>query len=169
MDIRSSAFVPLFLSWAIMGLWHGANWTFVAWGLYHAVLIFVFRVFYSLNFLSSKLNIIDICWHFCTLYLIMLSWIFFRSESLHDSITLYQAFFDINRYFYLGLKENYYLIAATLLCGFYLSYYWTKLNNKSLLFYSGFRSITISLTNAIMVILIIVFMDDNMPFIYFQF
>ena len=33
----------LFLTWAIMGLWHGANWTFVFWGLYHASMIFLER------------------------------------------------------------------------------------------------------------------------------
>ena len=30
----------LFLTWGIMGLWHGANWTFVIWGLYHATLVY---------------------------------------------------------------------------------------------------------------------------------
>ncbi|MFQ5418588.1 MAG: MBOAT family O-acyltransferase, partial [Myxococcota bacterium] len=34
----------LFLTWAIMGLWHGANWTFVLWGVYHAVLVYLHRV-----------------------------------------------------------------------------------------------------------------------------
>ena len=33
----------LFASWAIMGLWHGANWTFMFWGLWHAMIIFFYR------------------------------------------------------------------------------------------------------------------------------
>ena len=36
----SSKNKALFLTWAIMGLWHGANWTFVFWGLYHALMVF---------------------------------------------------------------------------------------------------------------------------------
>jgi|TARA_B110001450_G_scaffold206699_1_gene196894 alginate O-acetyltransferase complex protein AlgI len=169
MDIRSLAIVPLFLTWGIMGLWHGASWTFVAWGLYHAILITVFRVLYSLSFLSSNRKILDLFWHICTLYLVMLSWIFFRSDSLNDSFTLYQAFFDGSKYFYLGLKENYYLIAAILLSGFYSCYFWSKLDHQLVHFPAGFRYLTTILSNTLMVILIIVFMNDDMPFIYFQF
>ena len=32
-----------------MGLWHGANWTFVLWGIYHALLIFLYRQILNLN------------------------------------------------------------------------------------------------------------------------
>ncbi|MBL4735704.1 MAG: MBOAT family protein, partial [Flavobacteriales bacterium] len=39
----------LFLAWFIMGLWHGAAWTFGIWGLYHALLLFVYRKFRILN------------------------------------------------------------------------------------------------------------------------
>jgi D-alanyl-lipoteichoic acid acyltransferase DltB (MBOAT superfamily) len=169
MDVRSFSLAPLFLTWGIMGLWHGANWTFVAWGLYHATLITVFRVFYSLNIISSKLKIVGLFWHFCTLYLIMLSWIFFRSESLNDAFTLYQVFFDSSKYFYLGLKENYYLIASILLCGFYSCYYWSQAFQKSMYCLKELRSLTTILTSTMMVVLILVFMNDEMPFIYFQF
>jgi alginate O-acetyltransferase complex protein AlgI len=31
----------LFTTWAIMGLWHGANWTFILWGIYHSIVIFL--------------------------------------------------------------------------------------------------------------------------------
>ncbi|HAZ93503.1 MAG TPA: alginate O-acetyltransferase, partial [Chitinophagaceae bacterium] len=33
---NAKGYFALFLTWAIMGFWHGANWTFVIWGLYHA-------------------------------------------------------------------------------------------------------------------------------------
>jgi len=33
----------LFLTWFLMGLWHGAGWTFAAWGLYQAVVLYFFR------------------------------------------------------------------------------------------------------------------------------
>ena len=34
-----SRFRALWLTWALMGLWHGANWAFVVWGLWHAALV----------------------------------------------------------------------------------------------------------------------------------
>ena len=45
----------LFITWSIMGLWHGANWTFLIWGLYHAIIIFSYRLIYKI-----KINISDI-------------------------------------------------------------------------------------------------------------
>jgi len=35
----------LFFSWIIMGLWHGASWNFAFWGLWHAILISLYRAF----------------------------------------------------------------------------------------------------------------------------
>ena len=47
--------ISLFTTWGIMGLWHGANWTFVFWGLYHATLIFIERKVYNIfNITSTK-------------------------------------------------------------------------------------------------------------------
>jgi D-alanyl-lipoteichoic acid acyltransferase DltB (MBOAT superfamily) len=36
--------VALFSTWAIMGLWHGANWTFIIWGVYHVIVIVLYRL-----------------------------------------------------------------------------------------------------------------------------
>ena len=41
---KRSALLFLFITWAIMGLWHGANWTFLIWGLYHASIIALYRL-----------------------------------------------------------------------------------------------------------------------------
>lgn len=34
----------VFIVWGISGLWHGANWTFVCWGLYHAVILNIYNI-----------------------------------------------------------------------------------------------------------------------------
>ena len=47
-------FKPLFVTWGLMGLWHGANWTFLIWGIYHAILIYIYR---SLKFLGKNFNL----------------------------------------------------------------------------------------------------------------
>ncbi len=72
---------PLFIAWGLMGLWHGANWTFIVWGIYHAVLIYFYRLLKSLGSNFNLKTKIFIGW-FITLPLIMLSWIPFRSQSL---------------------------------------------------------------------------------------
>ena len=43
----------LFTTWFIMGLWHGANWTFAIWGLWHASLVYIHRVSEPLPLVGS--------------------------------------------------------------------------------------------------------------------
>ncbi len=59
----------------LSGLWHGANWTFVIWGLYHAVL-FLPRFRYGT---------------LPTFLLVSLGWIFFRSASVSDAMSFFQG------------------------------------------------------------------------------
>ena len=49
---------PLFITWILMGFWHGANWTFILWGLYHALIIFFYRFLkpISKNFSNKFVN-----------------------------------------------------------------------------------------------------------------
>ena len=35
----------LLITWLLMGLWHGASWNFVFWGIYHYLLIIIYRIF----------------------------------------------------------------------------------------------------------------------------
>ncbi len=42
---KPKALRNVFIVWGLSGLWHGAAWTFIVWGLYHAVLVGLYRVF----------------------------------------------------------------------------------------------------------------------------
>ena len=68
----------LLVVWFLTGIWHGANWTFLLWGLYHGLLLvlekFVFRR------LQEKLP--GFFQHFFTLLLVIIGWVFFFSDSL---------------------------------------------------------------------------------------
>ena len=103
---------PLFGTWAIMGLWHGANWTFVIWGLYHATMVYAHRLLSRSHALWSTLP----SWVFVlfTLPIMMLGWIPFRAENVSHALQMWAVFFDPSRYFSLGLRENSYLVAASL-------------------------------------------------------
>jgi D-alanyl-lipoteichoic acid acyltransferase DltB (MBOAT superfamily) len=68
----------------VSGLWHGANWTFVIWGLFNGVLLVLYSFIKRKSSKESKpINKI-----FSTLFtfaLITFGWIFFRSISITDS------------------------------------------------------------------------------------
>lgn len=71
----------IFVVWLLTGLWHGANWTFIVWGLYFAVLL-LFEKFVLKKFWDKVPKFI--C-HIYTLFLVLISWIFFMSDSLSSA------------------------------------------------------------------------------------
>lgn len=65
----------------LTGLWHGANWTFIFWGLYHGA----FQILERLG-LKKFLNQHTIFSRLYCLLVVLFGWVFFRSESLLNSI-----------------------------------------------------------------------------------
>ncbi len=61
---------------ALAGLWHGANWTFIAWGIGWALLTAIWRLFGDT---LKKLGPLE--WAL-TLFLVMLLWVFFRAPDM---------------------------------------------------------------------------------------
>lgn len=80
--------IALVATWAIMGLWHGANWTFVAWGLWHAVLVLLHRLWSSAVNPSGRWA--AMAGWVVTLPLIMLGWVPFRATTLSDTLTMWK-------------------------------------------------------------------------------
>ena len=71
----SRTYINLMLTMFLGGLWHGANWTFAIWGLYHGALLAIHKMFATVYekipvFIQRAL----------TFLLIMIGWVFFRSS-----------------------------------------------------------------------------------------
>ena len=79
----------LFVVWALTGIWHGANWTFIAWGLMYFVLL----TFEKLTGLTKK----NYWWgHIYTMVFVIIGWVIFRAVNLGDAIIYIKAMFGIN-------------------------------------------------------------------------
>jgi alginate O-acetyltransferase complex protein AlgI len=74
----------LCLCFFLSGLWHGAAWTFIIWGLYHGSMLIADRVFWKelQRYLPKVANVA------ITFFLVMISWVIFRAQSL-DQIGFY--------------------------------------------------------------------------------
>ena len=68
----------LFVVWAATGIWHGANWTFLLWGLYFFVLLMVEK-FLLLDKLEKAPALVG---HVYTIFFVMVSWAIFAIEDL---------------------------------------------------------------------------------------
>ncbi len=77
---RSSArnLLNLIATWALTGIWHGANWTFLAWGLIYFCALTFERVFG----LARKRSVAMRMW---TLLVVLAGWVLFRSTSLENA------------------------------------------------------------------------------------
>lgn len=158
----------LFGSWAIMGLWHGANWTFVMWGLYHASVIFIYRklspVFIDYTHPSKKVLGVLI-----TLPVMMLGWIPFRADSVGDALYLYGKLFNHNAYSWLGMRENTYIVAAMLVMGTTVSFYAANYVKELELRKPGRALFYEACLLIVLLPLVYIFLRPISQFIYFQF
>jgi alginate O-acetyltransferase complex protein AlgI len=83
----------IFIIFLVSGFWHGANWTFIIWGLFHSILFipsFIFQT--NRKYVSSVIaenSVIPSLKEFVqvgtTFLLVTIGWVFFRSETIWDS------------------------------------------------------------------------------------
>ena len=64
--------------WTLTGFWHGANWTFMAWGLYFGVLLILEKKFLA-GWIARLPSVLQ---HLYALFFIVIGWVFFRSDSM---------------------------------------------------------------------------------------
>jgi D-alanyl-lipoteichoic acid acyltransferase DltB (MBOAT superfamily) len=76
------------------GLWHGAGWTFVFWGLLHGGALIAYSIWRKLGIRLWRW----FAW-FLTFNFINISWIFFRAEEWNDAINILAAMFDMQHLF----------------------------------------------------------------------
>jgi alginate O-acetyltransferase complex protein AlgI len=89
----------LLLTMTLGGLWHGANWTFVIWGIYHGLLLIGHRAFAAMckhrpgldRLCQSGAGIV--CRWALTMLAVMVGWVLFRATTLGGAITVLHQLF----------------------------------------------------------------------------
>ena len=86
---------PILVVWLITGIWHGASWKFVIWGIFHAILLISSKVFEPTSIKIThklKLNTDNFLWKFYqmsrTFILCCVGRIFFRADNLNVAFSL---------------------------------------------------------------------------------
>lgn len=80
--------INLLVVFACTGLWHGASWQFVAWGLYHGMFLLIERVF--LGKWLAKRGVKPLA-HIYTTLVFTLGWVLFRAPGLHAALGTFRA------------------------------------------------------------------------------
>lgn len=159
--------IALFISWFIMGLWHGANWNFALWGLWHACLIYLYRRNRDLFIGISGWTRPILGWCL-TLPAVMLAWIPFRAANLHLSFELLIKIVQPQSYLHLAFRENFYLFVFLLLMGMLSCVFMTGSDHPLLHRPIIRRSAEVAVLS-IMIFFVFIFLKPVNQFIYFQF
>ena len=77
--------------WLATGIWHGASWNFVVWGVYYGVLLIVEKFFLKdiLNRLPSVFR------HIYTMLIVIIGFVFFRADTLTAAVTYLKTMFGV--------------------------------------------------------------------------
>ena len=105
----------------IGGIWHGAGWTFVLWGMVHGIFLFINHLFNQFKFLNQihfQNTIVYICFlRFITFLFVTLAWVLFRAENVDSALNIYKSLFGLNGF---SLPTHYEYIIGNF--SYYLKY-----------------------------------------------
>lgn len=87
------SYLNLIVVFLLCGLWHGANWTFVAWGIYHGIFLVLERMLGRKTIYSLLPKPMKIC---ITFLLITIGWVFFRAATMTDAWRLVTVMFTVS-------------------------------------------------------------------------
>lgn len=155
----------IFVVWLLTGIWHGANWTFIVWGLMYFVLLLVERF----TNIKNKLGKYDSLY---TLFFVMIGWVIFRSDSLSVAFTYIRSMFGIGCKGILGgaciqyIRQYFIYYVYGLLCCTPIFKNINKKFNKSLIYNIVY---IVAMISIFIVSIMYIFSNAYNPFIYFNF
>ncbi len=158
------------LTMFICGLWHGANFTFIIWGLFHGLGLSLERIFKSFfKIRGGKVSLFINT--FITFHFIVFCWVIFRSSGFENALQVYNQIMDFNSYsIFLDVISGYKEVFIIILIGYLLHFLPAKVD-------SFFEKLVIKspmILKASYLILIIWIISQMksvaiQPFIYFNF
>ena len=155
----------ILITFLVSGFWHGANWTFIIWGLIHGLL----------NILSRNLTKIK-TFKFIRISFVfgitMFTWVVFRANSIHDLIYFFTNFFKINTSKIIGLptmeRSDFLMLIIFIAVLFIVDILISYFEKQKVKLYE--KTFVLSILSSILLLSIYLFGSfEVQEFIYFQF
>ncbi len=163
-----------FVIFLLSGFWHGANWTFIAWGAYHAVL-FLPLILLGMNRKYTN-QVAEGRWFptwketgqiLLTFMLAVIGWIIFRATTISEAWSIMKGICDISLFtmpmMIVGLKRTILFIAVLLFIE------WIDRDKEHALSLSGLPQWARLIVLYGLILIMLEFMGHSQSFIYFQF
>lgn len=152
--------------WALTGLWHGAAWNFVLWGVYYGIFLLLEKYIWG-KYLERLPG-----WagNLYTMFFVIIGWVFFSNTDLGAAMGYLGQMFGVGVAGFANAATGYYLKSSLVLlviciaCARPWAYKWYKR-------VAGKRPVAATLINGFLLVLSIAFLvyDSYNPFLYFRF
>ncbi len=162
----------LFLVWLCTGIWHGASWNFILWGIYYGLFVFL-----EMLIGKKKMKKIPIVIrHIYNKIVIVVGFAIFYFEDLNQLGTFFKTAFGFGGNGVIGLQDkitfmnNIFLIIVAVICCFPIIEGLKKLTDKNA-FTKHTASLVTTFVSAVLLLLTSVMLVDatTNPFLYFRF
>ncbi len=161
----------LWLVFLISGLWHGASWNFVAWGMYHGFFLVIERLF--LKDILKKIGALG-SWCYCFI-ISVLGWVIFRIEDMGLAMQYYQKLFAFD-FVKIDLLNEPRFVSILIIAMFFSFFLFLPFGKKiqDLIFFQNYKMRTHLLMWGVSMVLLYLCMGSLSttgfnPFIYFRF
>ena len=159
--------------WFLTGLWHGASWNYIFWGLYYLAFLLLEK-FVIKGRMPNILN------HIYTLFVVLIGWVIFKFENLSELGTVLKGMFTISKGGFLGIDAKtqfvmhiFFLILAVIAClplGKHLNKHLTQLSLKNNIAFVAINAINALIPACLLILSMLALVGDSYnPFLYFQF
>lgn len=89
---RKNTYLNLLIVWFCTGLWHGASWNFIFWGLYFCLIIMLEKLFLQ-NILNKSIGVVR---HVYSVFLIIIGWAIFYFTDINELSGFLKLLFGVN-------------------------------------------------------------------------
>ncbi len=178
----AKTYVNLMIVFSLCGLWHGASWNFLIWGMYHGLFLAMER-----GYIGKLLNLLPVVVRYLyTSLVILIGWVFFRSETIDYATTYIKSLVNFGKPSYLDgplftsmTNEFYVALVVGIIFATPLFPYFRRKWMECLNLAVGWKSIALHFTSNIIFVVYIcsvliygtaqIFGDSHNPFLYFRF
>ncbi len=163
-------YLNIFIIFLLTGIWHGANFTFIAWGLFYALLQILERLFLGKLLQKNPIKILN---HIYTLLAVIVGWVYFRSDTIFQANEFILQMFTLNTsdtsvLSFLSMKVIVMFVSAILCCGILQKIFGRLYHKVQNSIFVCLPDLALQIILLVYSIVLIVSGTYN-PFIYFQF
>jgi D-alanyl-lipoteichoic acid acyltransferase DltB (MBOAT superfamily) len=189
---KFKTYINMMITMLIGGLWHGASWTFVAWGGLHGIYLWIEKAIKdnrrkmapapqaeghtvtvaAASFgpdLANNKKLAGFSYALLTFFMICITWVFFRSATFSDAWNLLSSMFGHSGAGAAPLLSTIAIIKVAVITGGMLVCHWTMRNTTVLQVAGKLPWWLVGIIWSILLILIFLSQGTSKSFIYFQF